>query len=211
MTDFRVGDKVTVSAGSRNCQSPNTESGVAEGIVGAVDGEDCDCIWVIPETHASFLVEPEYLTHRFEVGDKVDVAADSWANFLPNSEQIIKSSFEYARTDTVCGVEPGGNLWFTNGGVALPRYVTPHREVVSQQDEADMVNNPAHYSQGMPEGVEVVDVLNAQGWADNAYMFNAGKYILRCEHKGKKVQDIKKAMVFLQWELDRIELDDDDV
>lgn len=68
----------------------------------------------------------------------------------------------------------------------------------------DVVNHPSHYSAGMPAGVEVIDVIRAQGWEDNYLLGNACKYLLRCEHKGTKKQDLEKLMVYVQWEIERL-------
>lgn len=69
----------------------------------------------------------------------------------------------------------------------------------------DPVDKPEHYSKGMPEGVEVIDVIRSQGWESNFYLANAAKYLLRCEHKGNKRQDLEKMMQFVRWELDRLD------
>lgn len=79
---------------------------------------------------------------------------------------------------------------------------------VTPVDEDDPTS-PKHYSKGMPEGVEVIDVIRAQGWDDNFYLANATKYLLRCEHKGSKVEDLKKLLVYVGWELERLEADRD--
>lgn len=69
----------------------------------------------------------------------------------------------------------------------------------------DPVEKPEHYTKGMPEGVEVIDVIRSQGWESNFYLANAAKYLLRCEHKGNKRQDLEKMMQFVRWELDRLD------
>lgn len=68
----------------------------------------------------------------------------------------------------------------------------------------DEVNHPAHYSDGMPEGIEVLDVIESQGWTDNYFLGNATKYLLRCEHKGNKKQDLEKAIFYLKREIERL-------
>lgn len=66
----------------------------------------------------------------------------------------------------------------------------------------DMVHNPAHYSKGMPEGVQVIDVIEAQGFGYN--LGNATKYLLRSQFKGTEVQDLEKAVWYLNREIDRL-------
>ena len=56
----------------------------------------------------------------------------------------------------------------------------------------EMVNHPQHY-------IEVVE-----DWKLGFNLGNAVKYIGRCEHKGTKEQDIKKAIWYLERELKKI-------
>ena len=64
----------------------------------------------------------------------------------------------------------------------------------------DMVNHPPHYNQG---GMEVIDVIEA-GIGDQGFvgylLGNILKYLLRFRHKGKPVEDLKKA----RWYLDKL-------
>lgn len=62
----------------------------------------------------------------------------------------------------------------------------------------EMVNHPSHYNQGK---IEVIDVI--EDWNLNFHQGNAVKYIARCEHKGKKIEDLKKAIFYLQREIDK--------
>lgn len=66
----------------------------------------------------------------------------------------------------------------------------------------DLVNSPPHYKTG---GIDYWDFAEAKGLTENAYLFNAGKYIVRC---GKKegtdpIQDLEKAIKFIQRDIDR--------
>ena len=60
--------------------------------------------------------------------------------------------------------------------------------------ECDMVNSPRHYTFGK---IEVIDFIEDQKLGFN--LGNAVKYIARCEHKGKKWEDLRKA----RWYIDR--------
>lgn len=66
----------------------------------------------------------------------------------------------------------------------------------------DVVNHPQHYSEGMPEGVAVIDVIQAQG-ADFLHG-NVIKYILRWKWKNG-VEDLKKARTYLGWLIEQEE------
>ena len=63
----------------------------------------------------------------------------------------------------------------------------------------EMVNHPQHYNFGKIEVIEVVE-----DWKLGFNLGNAVKYIGRCEHKGTKEQDIKKAIWYLERELKKI-------
>lgn len=62
----------------------------------------------------------------------------------------------------------------------------------------EMVNHPSHYNKGK---YEVIDVI--EDWELNFNLGNAVKYIARAEHKGKKEEDIKKAIWYLERELQK--------
>jgi hypothetical protein len=58
----------------------------------------------------------------------------------------------------------------------------------------DNVNHPAHYKTG---GIETIDFIEAKSLSYN--LGNVVKYITRADHKGNKLEDLKKA----QWYLNR--------
>ena len=64
---------------------------------------------------------------------------------------------------------------------------------VKPRDE-DPVNHPKHYTFGK---IEVIDVI--EDWKLGFCLGNAVKYIARADHKGTRLQDLKKA----KWYLDR--------
>ena len=63
---------------------------------------------------------------------------------------------------------------------------------------ADDINSPSHYTQG---DYEVIDVI--EDWGLNYHLGNVVKYVARCEHKGNKVKDLKKAIWYLERELSK--------
>jgi len=61
----------------------------------------------------------------------------------------------------------------------------------------DSVNHPPHYTTG---GIETLDVIRAKMSSDRFQgylMGNVLKYLLRCEYKEKRLEDIKKAQFYL--------------
>lgn len=63
-----------------------------------------------------------------------------------------------------------------------------------------MVNHPQHYNMSK---IEVIDAIEA--WNLGFNLGNAVKYIARADHKGKKLQDLKKAAWYIQREIKREE------
>lgn len=65
------------------------------------------------------------------------------------------------------------------------------------------VNHPAHYNVG---AVEVIDIIEGQGWGIGFNRGNALKYILRAGYKDsdKEIEDLEKAEWYLKREIDRL-------
>ena len=66
----------------------------------------------------------------------------------------------------------------------------------------DNVFSPKHYTAGK---YEVIDVI--EDWGLNFRLANTIKYIARHKHKGKPLEDLKKALWYLQREIDKHERD----
>jgi hypothetical protein len=62
--------------------------------------------------------------------------------------------------------------------------------------QADPVNNPAHYTTG---GIETIDFIEAKKLGYN--LGNVVKYITRADHKGNKLEDLRKAQWYLSREI----------
>lgn len=72
------------------------------------------------------------------------------------------------------------------------------REEREERKMVDLVNDPPHYKHG---GIETIDYIEAKEL--NFHLGNAVKYISRANHKGTPLQDIRKAIWYLERELDR--------
>lgn len=72
------------------------------------------------------------------------------------------------------------------------------RKVMKQVMDREMVNHPDHY-QG--SRFEVIDIIEDYELGFN--LGNAVKYVLRCENKGNKKQDLEKAIWYLNRELSK--------
>jgi hypothetical protein len=67
-------------------------------------------------------------------------------------------------------------------------------EVSHPVHTGDLVNHPPHYKVG---GIETIDFIEAKSL--DYHLGNVVKYITRADHKGSKLDDLKKA----QWYLNR--------
>jgi hypothetical protein len=71
-------------------------------------------------------------------------------------------------------------------------------KVVTMNTTADPVNHPPHYKTG---GIETIDFIEAKEL--NYRLGNVIKYITRSDHKGNRAEDLKKALWYLQREIEK--------
>ena len=90
---------------------------------------------------------------------------------------------------TKCGVPHPASLY----ELCDSCHASENREGAKIEDEA--VNHPKHYNQ--IKGVECIDVVEQMCFN----LANAVKYIWRCEEKGNKEQDLKKAIWYINREI----------
>ena len=62
----------------------------------------------------------------------------------------------------------------------------------------DTVNHPAHYKTG---GIETIDFIEAKSL--NYHLGNVAKYITRADHKGDRLENLKKAQWYLNREIEK--------
>jgi hypothetical protein len=72
------------------------------------------------------------------------------------------------------------------------------REILSGDDDLDMVNHPPHYNFGT---IEVIDAI--EDWNLPYFLGNVVKYVARCDYKGKPLEDLEKAAFYLDREIKR--------
>jgi hypothetical protein len=98
--------------------------------------------------------------------------------------------------------------YFTHSvpGFKLPSPGVPYldqnmaRKLARVNLEQTTVNHPPHYTQH-PSGVECIDVVRHM----NFNRGNAMKYIWRADEKGRVIEDLKKAIWYLEDEIRRLE------
>ena len=66
------------------------------------------------------------------------------------------------------------------------------------------IEHPNHYNNG---NIEVIDAI--QDWKLNFNLGNVIKYIARCEHKDNKIEDLKKAIYYIEYEIKQMEAKDE--
>ena len=65
---------------------------------------------------------------------------------------------------------------------------------------SDPVRQPQHYMKH-PSGIEIIDITRHHTFT----IGNALKYIFRHEHKGQPVQDLQKAIAYLEFAIQDLE------
>lgn len=73
------------------------------------------------------------------------------------------------------------------------------RQIEMFEPKADPVNNPAHYTVG---GIETIDFIEAKKLGYN--LGNVVKYLTRADHKGNKMEDLRKAQWYLTREINSL-------
>jgi hypothetical protein len=69
-----------------------------------------------------------------------------------------------------------------------------------EYNSIDAVNHPSHYAETVP-GMECIDVTKHFNFCRG----NAIKYIWRAGHKNDEIEDLKKAIKYIEFEISRIE------
>ena len=92
----------------------------------------------------------------------------------------------------------GGQIW---PAANLPERTAFDERISGTMDivrlKGDMVNHPPHYT-SHPSGVECIDITKHMGFT----LGNALKYIWRADLKENKEEDLKKAIWYIEKELE---------
>jgi len=99
---------------------------------------------------------------------------------LMQTAPVVGTGFEYEQKDGTWQV------------VAVATSDTPVK--------ADNVNHPAHYKVG---GIETIDFIEAKQL--NYHLGNVVKYVTRADHKGERLENLKKAQWYLNREIAKAE------
>jgi len=71
---------------------------------------------------------------------------------------------------------------------------------IAEHLEGDLVNHPPHYT-SHPSGIECIQVTEHMGFN----IGNAIKYLWRAGQKGSAIQDLEKAVWYIQREIKRLQ------
>lgn len=105
------------------------------------------------------------------------------------SENLKKLVEEYKQAKAT-KKEDWKQLSLLSSNVAL----TP--KIRMEGNRGDPVNHPAHYKVG---GIETIDFIEAKKLGYN--LGNVVKYLTRADHKGNRLQDLRKAQWYLEREI----------
>jgi hypothetical protein len=110
-------------------------------------------------------------------------------NVSPTNVYVVRSKMKLEAT---AKAEPA---WET---LAMSISSQPITLGAVQEPKEDMVNAPLHYKSG---GIETIDFIEAKEL--NYRLGNVIKYITRADHKGDRMEDLKKALWYLQREIEK--------
>ena len=147
------------------------------------------------------------MKYKYKVGDKVRVRDDLVLNKIYGKDNFVE-----AMADTLGQVVEiqravdgkyfikGSNYNYTEEMFEKPILAVNYDGSLNLDAKEDLINNPKHYTTG---GIETIDFIEAKNL--NFRLANAVKYLTRAEHKGSKLSDLKKAIWYIQREIDKSE------
>ena len=133
------------------------------------------------------------------------VEADLWAQYAGFDTTVNEADLAKLRAQLLPYVEVGADASPDEiGNYEMDTDVFPPETKLGtnpprEQAGADPVNHPKHYVQG---GIECIDVIRAARGTEGCIQFcvgNAIKYLFRDAHKGRPLEDLKKA----QWYINK--------
>ena len=120
---------------------------------------------------------------------------NSLANVLTEANEENYMSFKVQ--DTLCRVIQEANR--VNTYIRHYKNKQGKDMLMFEIEEKEMVDHPSHYNQG----IETIEYI--ESWSMNFNTGNVIKYVTRAGYKDNQLEDLKKAMWYLQREIDRLE------
>jgi hypothetical protein len=146
---------------------------------------------------------------KYKVGDKVRVKSDLQVGETYGSNTFIESMANHFGQGAIITEIDEGNGYmldideacrYTEEMLEKPILAVNYDGSLNLDAKEDLINNPKHYTTG---GIETIDFIEAKNL--NFRLANAVKYLTRAEHKGSKLSDLKKAIWYIQREIDKSE------
>ena len=150
-----------------------------------------------------------------EVAEAVDVTPAYVATVMWNAKKkakVVKKTggMQKKKAMTNKTLMPKKSNWKDFGIFTSDTPVSPHTQRLIEltlgggqiemfEPKADPVNNPAHYTVG---GIETIDFIEAKQLGYN--LGNVIKYLTRADHKGNKLEDLRKAQWYLTREINAL-------
>ena len=72
------------------------------------------------------------------------------------------------------------------------------RKIYSKMENNNAVNHPNHYNNGNIECFDVIKAFYGEDSFEDFCLGNVLKYVMRCRHKGKYLEDLKKAKFYIE-------------
>lgn len=148
-------------------------------------------------------VTPAYVaTVLWNAKKKAKVAKKAKAKAKPNWKTIAFASSDipfYADSVTDTTPKRMAQLAYEAGVAKAKLRMEGNRQIEMFEPKADPVNNPAHYTVG---GIETIDFIEAKQLGYN--LGNVIKYLTRADHKGNKMEDLRKAQWYLTREINSL-------
>lgn len=139
--------------------------------------------------------KPRKVTKKLGRPRKVTEASANWKTIAFGSSDI--PFFADSVTDTT--PNRMAQLAYEAGKKYRMEGSESDRQIEMFEPKADPVNNPAHYTVG---GIETIDFIEAKKLGYN--LGNVIKYLTRADHKGNKMEDLRKAQWYLAREINSL-------
>ena len=133
--------------------------------------------------------------HGVEVGSTAesDMRADPVVTTLPDFDGDIRINGYLVHKRFVTPAKP------KVGGVSQVEVTIDEINTLADRMEGEAVDHPEHYNRGAFETIDVIE-----DWGLNFNVGNALNYIRRYEHKGNPKGDLRKAIWYLNRELESL-------
>lgn len=135
----------------------------------------------------------------FEVGDRVVTTGAKWGGYLGNRQATIVAPDTQWADSWLIRID-GFEYDETFDGIDAHPAPASAINLVASVDNV----NPNHYK--FPSGAEVKDISgHLTSFGGQALQYIARATRLDGNNKGESVEDLKKALRFVQWEIERLE------